>query len=358
MGSLASGGAEHQMCILSNMLVDKGYSVTIPTYLSERPDHYYLDPRIKRQRIAPGKKNFIRVLSLMFHVLTVKTDVVISWGPMQSVFILSALLFRPSIKAICGERNYTGDNPSVWEKILYNTGLYRRAKYIIPNSYTQAEYEKKAHPSYSKMIDTITNYTNLDEYKATPIPSNNPIRIGIFCRMERQKNFVRFIDALSIIRKKTDVAFKIDWYGNHTFTNPVQVSYFEEGLSKIKQYGLGDCITLHDRVMNVSELIPAFDVMCLPSLFEGFSNSISEYICCGRPVICSDVSDNHVMVHDGENGLLFDPNNVDSIVSAFLKYFAMSNEQRIDMGLASRKIAEGLFSEGRFINSYIKLIES
>ena len=99
-------------------------------------------------------------------------------------------------------------------------------------------------------------------------------------------------------------------------------------------------------------------MMCLPSLHEGFSNSISEYICCGRPVICSDVSDNSVMVHDGENGFLFDPLNVESIMEAFVRYFDISFEQRDKMGVRSREIAESLFDKDKFIESYIKLIEA
>ena len=120
---------------------------------------------------------------------------------------------------------------------------------------------------------------------------------------------------------------------------------------------LNEYITIHEPTKNVAQLIPSFDAMCLPSLYEGFSNSISEYICCGRPVICSDVSDNSIMVHEGENGFLFNPLDVEDIVRAFSSYFSSSKEKRLLMGQKSREIAEQLFDKELFINEYIKLIE-
>lgn len=39
--NLTGGGAEHQLTILSNLLAEKGYDVTIVTY-NNIPDHYVL----------------------------------------------------------------------------------------------------------------------------------------------------------------------------------------------------------------------------------------------------------------------------------------------------------------------------
>ena len=98
--------------------------------------------------------------------------------------------------------------------------------------------------------------------------------------------------------------------------------------------------------------------MCLPSLWEGFSNTLSEYICCGRPVIASDVADNGVMVKEGINGFLFNPTEVTEIVSCFENYFSLPDEKTDQMAHESRNIAEELFSKEKFANSYVQLIES
>ena len=75
-------------------------------------------------------------------------------------------------------------------------------------------------------------------------------------------------------------------------------------------------------------------------------------------MICSDVSDNSVMVHNGENGFLFDPEDVESIVSAFLKFISLSSDEREEMGKRSREIAMSLFDKEKFVSEYVNLIEN
>ena len=133
--------------------------------------------------------------------------------------------------------------------------------------------------------------------------------------------------------------------------------YYVEYKNLVEQLGIEDVIHLNDHVQNVAELMPMFDAICLPSLYEGWSNSISEAICCGKPMLVSDVSDNKYMVHDGENGFLFNPESIDDMVNTFDKFFQLNMEQRRAMGLISRKIAEQLFDKEEFVAKYIKLIE-
>lgn len=74
-------------------------------------------------------------------------------------------------------------------------------------------------------------------------------------------------------------------------------------------------------------------------------------------MLVSDVSDNSLMVHEGEFGFLFDPNKTDSIVSAFEKFLTLDRTQIEEMGKRSREIAEKLFDKNEFIESYVNLIE-
>lgn len=356
MGTLGSGGAEHQMVILSSLLSDKGYDVTIPTY-RDGVDFYKVDPRVKREHIADGKPNIIKVLALMWHALTVKADVVVSWGFFQSVFILTALLFRPNVKVVCGERECTKLTPSIYEKILY-AFLYRRAAYIVPNSYAQRDYEIGKHPSYAEKIVAIINYTDIENFKPSKYPNNDVTRIGIICRVEQQKNMWNLIEAVNLVRQKTTQLFEIHWYGKNDYTSASQVEYIEKGYQKIREYGLQDNIIFEGRTKDVAGVIKSCDVMCLASFFEGFSNSLSEYICCGKPVLCSDINENTIMVKDGINGFTFDPYNIESIAEAIIKFFNLDLDKKLQMGFKSREIAEDLFNKEEFVEAYVKLIEN
>lgn len=356
MGTLSSGGAEHQMVILSGLLADKGYDVTIPTY-RDGVDFYDVDPRVKRERIADGKHKFIKVLALMWHALTVKADVVVSWGFFQSVFILLALLFRPDIKVICGERECTKLTPSIYEKILY-AFLYKRAAYIVPNSYAQRDYEVSKHPSYANKIVTIINYTDVEHFKMSPYPNNKTLRVGIVCRVEQQKNMWNLIEAMNIVKQKVSLPFEVHWYGKKDYTNPVQIEYIETGIQKIREYGLDKNIFFEGRTKDVAGVISSCDVMCLASFFEGFSNSLSEYICCGKPVLCSNIDENTIMVQNGINGFTFNPNSPESIAEAFIKFFSLDLSAKQEMGYKSRERANELFNKEKFVGAYVNLIES
>ena len=72
--NLTGGGAEHQLTILSNLLAEKGYDVTIVTY-NNIPDHYVLDKRIKRILLnVDGKNNIIK--QLIIHIRLIVSSVI------------------------------------------------------------------------------------------------------------------------------------------------------------------------------------------------------------------------------------------------------------------------------------------
>ena len=354
IGSMSSGGAEHQVSILSNLLVERGYNITITTF-GDNKDHYEINPKIHRVRLAERKSSFVKFWSIFWCFLTLKTDVVISFTQRASFFALVPLSFR-RIRVIVSERSLSVGKQSIQEKLLHKL-LYRKVSAIVPNSYSQGDYIKRHAAYLAARVVTITNYTDLERFVYIEPPYNNFLRIGIFGRYNEAKNYERLIRAVYVLKRQNQYNFQIDCYGNRHFKGDKMNASYLEYQRLVDELGIGDVIHLNDHVQNVAELMPMFDAICLPSLYEGWSNSISEAICCGKPMIVSDVSDNKYMVHDGENGFLFNPESIDDIVNAFNKFFQLNMEQRRTMGLISRKIAEQLFDKEEFVAKYIKLIE-
>lgn len=353
--SLSSGGAEHQIVLLSGLLAEKGYDVTLTTF-ADYPDHYEVADGVKRHRIKHGKGNVSKIFAIWRYFLTVETDCVISFGARENFFCLVPLFFRRKIKVLAGERCATWGGLTWYKKLNYYC-LYRRADYIVPNSYTQQEEISTSWPQYKKKTHAVTNYTDADAYKPSAQPNNSPLKIGIFSRYSEQKNYRRFAHVVKLLKDSSNLPFEMHWYGNKHREGIILPEYITmEDLRK--NYQIEGNLILHDHIQDVSSEIKKYDALCLPSYTEGFSNSISEYICSARPVLCSDVADNKVMVHDGENGFLFDPYDEDSMVGAFEKFFSLTMKERETMGVESRKIAEGLFSKELFIAEYINMIEA
>lgn len=361
--SLAGGGAEHQIAILSGMLAEKGYDVSLVTYASI-PDHYETPDGVKRLDIgetSAKRKNikaFFKALQVFFFFLSVKTDCVIIYRQRANLRALIPLLFRSHrIKVICSERNLTVVSDYV-EKILFNF-LYNRADYIVPNSEAQKRYIESCVPKLKHKLHCIHNYTDLEQFTMSRIPNDfSIIKIGVFSRFSSQKNPIGFATAVKLLKEKTTKKFEVHWYGAQEGNINGYNSSYLNMKKKVDELGINDVLILHPAVKNPAEYMDNYHAVCLPSLHEGFSNSVAEGICCGKPMLVSDVSDNSIMVHKGENGFLFNPADTNSICSAFSDFFLLSKEELERMAMRSREIAQGLFDKSCFIQQYINLIES
>ena len=355
---MSGGGAEHQLAILANELV-KDYKISIVTFC-DIDDHYCLDPSIKRIRLGYGKsKSMIyRFLLTIAYLWKVKTEVVITYGQRSSFLGLLSLWFRKNIKVIASERNLTTGKPGRYENMLFSK-LYAHASFIVPNSYSQARYIISKKPELENKIITITNYTDLKVF--TPAKNetldDNIVNIGVFARYHRQKNFERFAKAIKRVRELTDKRFVVNWYGRKKSGSGEFEPYYLMCEDIIRKEGLSNVVYLNDQIKEIVPILRTQNVICLPSLFEGFSNSISEAICCGKPMLVSDVSDNSIMVKDGENGMLFNPYNIEDIAQSIVRFFGLSESEKRKMGKRSREIAETLFNLDHFTRQYVNLIE-
>ena len=361
--SLAGGGAEHQITILAGLLAQKGYEVNLVTYATI-PDHYETPDGVKRQDIGYTRlkkhlpKAIIKIVKVFHFFLWLKTDCIISYRQSPNIRLLLPMLFRVHRpKVICGERNTT--TSMEWKEKLLFGGLYSIADYIVPNSHTQTIFIKGYRPKLSPKIRTIINYTDLSQFTACELPCDlSVIKIVIFSRFNNQKNPIGFASAMQELKNRSKQKFEVHWYGYQGGEIEGKNIDYIRVRRKIDELGIEDVLKLFPPVKNPALLMSDYHAVCLPSLYEGFSNSVSEGICCGKPMLVSDVSDNSIMVHNGENGFLFNPRDTGSICNAFLKFFGLDNGEMSRMARKSRNIAESLFNKERFVQQYIELIEN
>lgn len=355
--TLSSGGAEHQLAILSSMLADRGYDINIVTYgENNEADHYSVPNSVKRVRIADGKSKIQKFIGIWRYFLNHKTDCIISFDQRNNFLVsLPLILRRKHIKFICGERNLSVEPIGLIEKILFNI-VYRRVDYIVPNSHSQHDYIQYKYPYLKDKLVTITNYTNPTQYDFFPPTFTNVIKIGVLARYSPQKNYKNFAEAIKIVKATTSIKFEIHWYGRKQMAPNKFEPSFLDFQKIINANSLEDIIVLHDHVKDTISKFHEWDAFCLPSLHEGFSNALSEAICCGKPIIASNVSDNKYMVYEGVNGFLFDPSSPQSMADAIINYLELSNEEKSHFANESRRIALSLFDSIKFINSYEKLL--
>lgn len=361
--SLGGGGAEHQLVLLSEMLAIMGYDVSLVTYAS-LPDHYNTPLGVKRYDIggtnARGKyfKAIIKVIKVFRYFFWLKTDCIISYRQCANIRVLLPMFFRlKKPKIICSDRN-TSSRLTFRHKILLHF-LYKKADFIVPNSKTQANFICRIKPSISSKLHIIHNYTDLHHYCMSKVPEDlTVIRIGIFSRYSKQKNPIGFAQAINRVKSISKQSFEVHWYGDQKGEIDGYNIDFINLNNTINELDISDVLFLHPSVKDPSVLMDSFHAVCLPSLYEGFSNSIAEGICSGKPMLVSNVSDNSIMVHEGRNGFLFDPQKIHSISDAFIHFFELSYTDMCHMAEESRRIAIGLFNKEAFVHQYVSLIES
>lgn len=95
-------------------------------------------------------------------------------------------------------------------------------------------------------------------------------------------------------------------------------------------------------------------VLVLPSYNEGLPIAILEAISYGLPIVATDVGDVARAVHNEVNGFLFNPGDIKTLQKQ-LAAIVSSDEMRIKMSSASRKIAEEDFDDRQYFRKLAEL---
>jgi len=105
---------------------------------------------------------------------------------------------------------------------------------------------------------------------------------------------------------------------------------------------------------NVSEILNAMDVFVLPSISEGMSNTLTEAMACGLPVLATRVGGNPEVVGDERSGGLFVPGDIYDLAQQ-LERLAGNDNLRRSLGTAARQRAVSMFGLERMVKDYRRL---
>lgn len=347
--SLGSGGAERQMSGLAVLLKQQGLDVEVWTYY---PNDFYLPTLqaagVKYRYIAQAQPQKKRISVLRRELLGAAPDTVIAYLDQACIVACIVKMLGAKFNLIVSERNTT-------QKLTFRERLkfffYRFADYIVPNSHTQTRFIAKHYPHLQKKLRCITNFVDTEKFcPAQEKVLNNPLRILTLARIMPQKNIVNYIYAIKeVVNRGGNV--RVDWYGQTT-----DESYYALCKQTIEQCGLQSLFCLNSPERDAVSCYHKGDVFCLPSIYEGFPNVVCEAMCCGLPILCSNVCDNPDIVENGENGIMFDADSVQDMTDAIMHFLALSQEQKDRMSHRSRELSLSKFDLAVFIKKYIDIV--
>ena len=348
IASLRMGGAERQLAGLAAMLKQAGHDVEVLTY---RDGDFYeaglIQAGVPHRRVVQDGSEAKLIRDIATGLKSRGVEVLISFLAGTNIKACLVRRLYPELRLIVSERNA---NTSYLLHDRLRFAIYQRfASQVVSNNYSQTEFIRRHAPALQGRLYTIPNFTELDRFcpnTAKPPRHDDLFRFVVTARLSPRKNALGLIKAAARCPE-----IRIDWFGSAK-----QDAYYKRCLRAISAHGLNERFFIHPGSDCPENLYRQADAFCLPSFYEGTSNSLAEALACGLPAACSNVSDNPRYVTEGRNGVLFDPSDTDSIAGALKRMSSLSPEELAGEGERSRETALSSFSKEAFISRYEDLL--
>lgn len=176
------------------------------------------------------------------------------------------------------------------------------------------------------------------------------VRVLMATRLLWDKGVQEFIECAERLSGKEGFTFEIA--GEPDAGNPDSVP-----LEKIQQWHNDGAIKWLGHVDDMSSLLPLFDLVVLPSRYrEGIPRILIEAAACGLPLITTDMPGCREIVHDGKNGILVEPGNVDALEQAVLR-LGVNPKLRAEYGKFGRALVQEEFGEEAVIRRTVEVYE-
>lgn len=126
----------------------------------------------------------------------------------------------------------------------------------------------------------------------------------------------------------------------------------EELQAEVRELGLFEKVTFLGRSDRVPELMAAADLLVLSSKWEGLPGVVIEAMACALPVVATAVGGTPELVEEGQTGWLVPPNDPEALKRALEKVLCLSDEERLQWGLAGRVRVERYFHVDKMVAGY------
>ena len=170
-----------------------------------------------------------------------------------------------------------------------------------------------------------------DARRTLGIPSGAPV-IGTVARLGSQKSPSDMVKAIAALGRSDVYAV---WIGDGELRAKTQRLIDRKGLAS-RFFLVGDRT-------DVAELLPAFDVFAMSSLYEGLPCALVEAMSCGVPVVATAVNSVPEIVISGKTGLLARPGDPESLAHA-LDFVLRNPAAGLRMARAARAHIGGRFT--------------
>ncbi len=259
------------------------------------------------------------------------------WNVQHSVYSLrNEKLFTAAVIALCAR-------------------VSRRAAGIIYNSRTAAAQHERLGYAVDRTI-VIPNGFDTERFRPSAavgaevraelgIGMGMPV-VGMIGRFHPMKDHANFLRAGALLQAMVP--------GVHlVLAGPGVTRENQELTALMQRLQLGAGMSLLGERRDPERLLPAFDVLCLPSSSEGSPNVVGEAMAAGVPCVVTDVGDSAWLV--GETGRVVPPRDPEALAAALAAVLELPAAARRDMGMRARDRVVQEFSLPTIAKQYADL---
>jgi glycosyltransferase involved in cell wall biosynthesis len=360
--TLSSGGAQKQIVQLACGLQEKGHSVDLFVYHTDKK--FYLQQleaaNVVVHSVNKPTEGVVAVFLALVRLMRQKQfDAAVGFLMGPCGLLALAGLFAPrSTRIVLGERSAERKNWT-WSKKNFLRALHVFADDIVTNSVTQAQWLGRRWWLKRKKIHVVYNGYRIDAMQGTPKSDNKQPehRLLILARVTASKNGVRLTQALRLFQQKHGYVPEVIWAGRQegdadSLRDRAEIEAILANNLPLAQrwHWLGER-------SDVSALLQECDGLLHVSLYEGLPNAVCEAMIAARPVIASNVCDHPILLTEGERGFLCDPFSPESICAAIERFVAQDASARAAMGARARAYAEAHLGMDRMVLAYEKIFQ-
>jgi len=184
-----------------------------------------------------------------------------------------------------------------------------------------------------------------DSSRATP-----RLRGAVFARLQNWKGCEILAEALVGCPE-----IEMHWYGADVVDAASWCSW-SESLAKKFPATFGKNFFYHGVVEPscVPALMAEADFVCVPSLWDVFNLSAVEAMAAGKVVLCSRQAGVEMLIEDGTNGFLFDPQKHGDLAARLKAMAALTPEDRGQLGKVARQTVQTSLNPGSLVAERIQ----
>jgi glycosyltransferase involved in cell wall biosynthesis len=325
--SIESGGVEKNLFLITNFLSSKMDHITLITcdnYDFKFANINIIRPKFKFiSKLSRKMKYLICLILLISQILKKKKLLIFSFQANFYATIITKIFNQKII--IRSNSSPTGWSNSIIRNILFKF-LYKLPDHVIVNS---QDFKKELKKKFNRSAHVIYNPLNKKEIKILSKKKINfkffkdkkYFRVMSMGRLVDQKDFITFLNAIKIVKKKIKIRVLLMGSG-----------ILKDKLKKfIKFNKLESSIKLINFQKNPYKYLKFADIFVLTSKFEGLPNVLLESATLKIPIISTDCNTGPREILNGnKGGLLFKVGDYNQlakqILASKLNYKMMKNK--------------------------------